>query len=152
MDNMIRRMLDVLVCPFDKESSLELIEFITKKIDKIDGVAMIDPKKQNSKTEAHLKYKYQISDSDSIPVPNPINEIGENKSDNTSNDRSKYDVVIEEGLLFCNKCLRFYPIVEEIPIILPDELRDKEKDLLLLKKWSKILPDKIVKDALPWHL
>ncbi len=61
-------------------------------------------------------------------------------------------MVIEEGLLFCNSCLRFYPIVEEIPIILPDELRDKEKDLLLLKKWSKILPEKIVKDSLPYHL
>jgi uncharacterized protein YbaR (Trm112 family) len=60
--------------------------------------------------------------------------------------------IIEEGVLFCNSCSRFYPIVEEIPIILPDNLRDKDKDLDVLKKWSHLLPEKIVKNALPWHL
>ena len=149
---MIRRMLDVLVCPFDKESSLELYEFITKKVDKIDEDLIIDLKEKDSKTDASLQNNPPIPTGDSKPIPNPIKIIGENKSDNTSNYRSQFDMVIEEGLLFCNSCLRFYPIVEEIPIILPDELRDKEKDLLLLKKWSKILPEKIVKDSLPYHL
>jgi uncharacterized protein len=149
---MIRRMLDVLVCPFDKESSLELYEFSIKKVDKSDEDLITDPKEKVSKTEASLQNNHQIPIGDSKPIPNPTKIIGENKSDNTSNDRSQSDIVIEEGLLFCNSCLRFYPIVEEIPIILPDELRDKEKDLLLLKKWSKILPEKIVKDSLPYHL
>jgi uncharacterized protein YbaR (Trm112 family) len=62
------------------------------------------------------------------------------------------DVVIEDGMLFCNSCLRFYPIVEEIPIILPDELRDKNNDLDILRKWSNSLPEKVVKRSLPWHL
>jgi hypothetical protein len=62
------------------------------------------------------------------------------------------DVIIEDGVLFCNSCLRFYPIVEEIPIILPDELRDKNNDLDILRKWSHSLPEKVVKTSLPWHL
>ncbi len=152
MNSMIRRMLDVLVCPFDKESSLELYEFSTKDVDKIEGDLIVTPKKRDSKTKASLQNNSQIPISDPILISNPANTEEENKSDNTSNDRSRYDIIIEEGILFCNCCFRFYPIVEEIPIILPDELRDKEKDLLLLKKWSKILPEKIVKDALPWHL
>jgi uncharacterized protein YbaR (Trm112 family) len=76
----------------------------------------------------------------------------EDKKDNTSNDFSNNDIIIEEGILFCNCCYRFYPIMEEIPIILPDELRDKNKDLEFIKKWSDSLPEKVVKKALPWHL
>jgi uncharacterized protein YbaR (Trm112 family) len=28
--------------------------------------------------------------------------------------------VIKEGVLFCSQCSRFYPIIEEIPVMLPD--------------------------------
>lgn len=127
---MIRRMLDILVCPFDKESSLELYEFSTRILEKTEGETMTEPKLQNIKIEESIK----------------------SKDVDRSEDLSNNDVVIEEGILFCNSCFRFYPIVEEIPIILPDELRDKNKDLDLLKKWSKSLPEKVVKKALPWHL
>ncbi len=68
---MIRRMLDVLVCPFDKESSLELYEFSIKKIDKIDGDLIIDPKEKDSKTEASLQNNHHIPIGDSKPIPNP---------------------------------------------------------------------------------
>ncbi|MDH3610882.1 MAG: Trm112 family protein [Nitrosopumilus sp.] len=64
---------------------------------------------------------------------------------------SKKDVIIE-GTLYCSECSRFYPILEEIPILLPDELRDKKKDLEFLKNNKKSLPEKIVNDASPWHL
>jgi len=35
---------------------------------------------------------------------------------------------------------------------LPDELRDKKQDLAFLENNKKILPEKIVNNALPWHL
>jgi len=62
------------------------------------------------------------------------------------------DEVIIEGALFCQKCSRFYPIIEEIPILLPDELRNKKQDLDFLKNNQAKLPDKIIKQASPWHL
>lgn len=65
--------------------------------------------------------------------------------------QSRQEVVLE-GALFCSKCSRFYPIIEEIPIMLPDELRDKKQDITFLEKNSKTLPQKIIKDANPWHL
>ena len=65
--------------------------------------------------------------------------------------QSKQEVILE-GALFCSKCSRFYPIIEEIPIMLPDELRDKKQDITFLEKNSKTLPQKIIKDANPWHL
>jgi uncharacterized protein YbaR (Trm112 family) len=64
---------------------------------------------------------------------------------------SKGDLVVE-GALFCNKCSRFYPIVEEIPILLPDELRNKKQDIDFLKNNTDKLPEKIIKEASPWHL
>jgi uncharacterized protein YbaR (Trm112 family) len=62
------------------------------------------------------------------------------------------DDVVSEGVLFCSKCSRFYPIIEEIPIMLPDELRDKKLEMEFLKNYKDQLPEKISKSGLPWHL
>ncbi|MEX0656128.1 MAG: Trm112 family protein [Nitrosopumilaceae archaeon] len=62
------------------------------------------------------------------------------------------DEIILEGALYCIKCSRFYPIIEEIPIMLPDELRDKKQDIDFLQKNQKKLPEKIINQASPWHL
>jgi len=64
---------------------------------------------------------------------------------------SKEENVLE-GAIYCTKCSRFYPIIEEIPIMLPDELRDKNQDIAFLKRNQSTLPEKITKQALPWHL
>jgi len=60
--------------------------------------------------------------------------------------------VVSEGVIVCTKCSRFYPIIEEIPIMLPDELRDKKLEINFLKKYKEELPEKIIKEGLPWHL
>jgi uncharacterized protein YbaR (Trm112 family) len=60
--------------------------------------------------------------------------------------------VVSEGALFCSKCYRFYPIIEEIPIMLPDELRNKEQEMEFLTSNKKNLPEKIITMANPWHL
>jgi uncharacterized protein YbaR (Trm112 family) len=60
--------------------------------------------------------------------------------------------VVSEGALFCSKCSRFYPIIEEIPIMLPDELRNKVQEIEFLKNNKKNLPEKIITMAKPWHL
>lgn len=60
--------------------------------------------------------------------------------------------IVLEGALFCSKCFRFYPIIEEIPIMLPDELRNKKIELDFLTSNKKNLPEKIITKANPWHL
>jgi len=65
--------------------------------------------------------------------------------------KTREDLVLE-GVLYCTECSRFYPIIEEIPIMLPDELRDKKQDLDFLKKNQEKLPEKIIKQSSPWHL
>jgi uncharacterized protein YbaR (Trm112 family) len=70
----------------------------------------------------------------------------------TTEDKIINENVIREGVLFCSQCSRFYPIIEEIPVMLPDELRDKEKDIQFLQKWQEKIPSKIIKNGNPWHL
>ena len=65
--------------------------------------------------------------------------------------RSDADIIID-GALFCNKCYRFYRIIGEIPIMLPDELRDKNNDLQFLQQYRDKLPAKIINSGKPWHL
>jgi uncharacterized protein YbaR (Trm112 family) len=62
------------------------------------------------------------------------------------------DNIISEGILFCNKCYRFYPIIDEIPVLLPDELREKRKDIDFLQKWQNKIPAKVINQGNPWHL
>ena len=89
---MNKKMMDILACPIDKNSPLELVECKSK------------------------------------------------------------ENIIEDGALYCTECSRFYPIIEEIPIMLPDDLRDKDQDMNFLKTNKEKLPEKIIKQAAPWHL
>ncbi len=59
---------------------------------------------------------------------------------------------VREGVLACTKCGRYYPIMEEIPVMLPDELRNKERDMGFLRKWQVKIPEKILRQGNPWHL
>jgi len=62
------------------------------------------------------------------------------------------DDVIVDGALFCTECNRFYPITDEIPVMLPDDLRNKSEDIDFLTKFRDKLPEKIVKQGKPVHL
>lgn len=57
----------------------------------------------------------------------------------------------EHGALYCTKCSRFFMIDDGIPVMLPDELRNKDEEVDFLKAHSE-LPDKIRLQAKPWHL
>ena len=64
---------------------------------------------------------------------------------------SEEDVIVD-GALFCTECNRFYPITDEIPVMLPDDLRNKTEDIDFLTKFRDKLPEKIVKQGKPVHL
>ena len=59
---------------------------------------------------------------------------------------------IVEGLIICQKCLRWFPIRDEIPEMLPDELRRESEDLPFLRKWRKKIPEKILLEGEPFNL
>ncbi|MGH9974934.1 MAG: Trm112 family protein [Nitrososphaeraceae archaeon] len=70
----------------------------------------------------------------------------------TYNDTTHDNVIVKEGVLFCSRCLRFFPIIDEIPIMLPDELREREKDMRFLLEWETKIPSKILDHGVPWHI
>ena len=43
---------------------------------------------------------------------------------------------IIEALLTCPECNRYYPVIYGIPIMTPDEYRDKSIEASTLKKWG----------------
>ncbi|MEM1990316.1 MAG: Trm112 family protein [Candidatus Bathyarchaeia archaeon] len=59
---------------------------------------------------------------------------------------------IIEGIIICPKCLRWYPIRDEIPEMLPDELRNKKDEVSFLKKWREKIPEKILLEGKPFNL
>jgi len=64
-------------------------------------------------------------------------------------------VEVEEGLLRCPKCGRWYPIgsaVETIPELMPDDLREKERDLEWLTKWKDKVTEEVLKEGKPFTL
>ena len=65
--------------------------------------------------------------------------------------KSKDDEV-QEGAIYCTSCKRHFLIIEEIPVMLPDELRNKKQEDEFLKKNKDSLPEKITKQGKPWHL
>lgn len=46
------------------------------------------------------------------------------------------DGEIIEALLTCTTCRRYYPVIYGIPIMTPDEYRDKAIEGATLKKWG----------------
>ncbi len=117
---MRKSLLEILACPIDKHSPLELYEINTHQAKEFaSGI--------RSENEQRL-----------------------NEQD--INDTTYDSVIVKEGVLFCSRCSRFFPIIDEIPVMLPDELREKEKDLQFLKEWEAKIPSKILDNGVPWHI
>lgn len=129
-------MLDILACPIDKNYPLELIELNVKELEKDKIKENYHP--LNSEENNNIVKKNRNSG-----VGNKVNGIKQN---------DEKVIVVIDGILYCKKCSRFYPIIDEIPIMLPDELREKEKDLQFLKKWKHTIPEEILTQSNPWHL
>ena len=59
---------------------------------------------------------------------------------------------VDSGLIFCQKCSRFYPIRGTIPVMLPDDLRRKDEDLKFLEMYKEHIPLKILQSGKPFSL
>jgi uncharacterized protein YbaR (Trm112 family) len=115
-----KSLLEILACPIDKHSPLELFE-INVHLANESSSGTHSENRENLEEQAHK---------------------------DTTND----NVIIKEGILYCNHCSRFFPIIDEIPIMLPDELRDRDRDLQFLLEWEKKIPNKILDHGVPWHI
>jgi uncharacterized protein YbaR (Trm112 family) len=63
---------------------------------------------------------------------------------------------IDEALITCPKCGRWYPVIEGIPCMLPDDLRldgrQRKEENAFLERWKEHIPVDILKNGVPFGL
>ncbi|MCL7385733.1 MAG: Trm112 family protein [Thaumarchaeota archaeon] len=120
------RLMDLLACPICKKFPLSLLVFTEQTL---------QPPKNIRKCELYCAYH----NSSLSEVQNP-------------DCTSCYTKEISSGILMCDGCGRWYPIEEEIPRLLPDDLRKPNEDVEFLRKWKEKIPEKVLKEGKPFSL
>ena len=126
------RLMDLLACPMCRNFPLELhvIEEERHEERTVNGKPPL--------CELYCSYKGSfIKDMEKTP---PCNEC--------------IKLEIKTAVIYCRKCGRWYPVIEYIPHMMPDYIREeeKEKELSFLEKYSDKIPDYIKFRAQPYNL
>jgi uncharacterized protein YbaR (Trm112 family) len=170
-------LLNILACPIDKHHPLEAIFFRWETPDaELAKTAAEAGKPANDLQEKYRVLQKQLGDGTiSPPSLLAITDLSGNEStgdllkkalkilkgktgepkDLDSLYRYLSTLEVAEGLLFCPKCGRWYPVgcsVESTPELMPDELREREKELEWLSKWRSLAPPSVVRDGKPFSL
>ncbi len=136
------RLMDILACPYDKTFPLELYIIETRYYGERDVKVRTKP----------LCELYCAREG------KKVEELEKQGIEPDCVECLKTEV--SEGILYCRKCGRWYPIIDEIPILLPDDLRDKKADLEFLRKHLEVFKSKYGEDKAkaifyegkPWSL
>ena len=126
------RLMDLLACPICKHFPLELHVFETRRITE---------ELRTQKCELYCGYLSRWLEEMMLGEKPPCEEC--------------WRIEIVNGIIFCESCGRWYPIIDEIPRLLPDNIRKaqmKREELAFLKKHADKLPDKITKEGKPYNL
>jgi len=68
-------------------------------------------------------------------------------------NKIKIETEIDSGILFCEKCHRWFPIIDTIPQMLPDEYRDEKKDVEFLQTNKNLLDQEFLQqDLKPFNI
>ena len=68
-------------------------------------------------------------------------------------NKIKIELEIDTGLLFCEKCKRWFPIVDSIPQMLPDEHRKEDQETKFLQTNKHLLDEEFLnQDLKPFNV
>jgi len=121
--------MDLLACPVCKNFPLQLIVF-----NKVNSVTHT----MNSCDEYCSYSRKKIADLKNKRI--------------SLNCKVCSQINIVEGILHCRKCRRWYPIIEEIPHMLPDELRNGVEEIKFLIKNKEKIPHTILREGRPFNI
>jgi len=124
------RLMDILACPYCKVFPLRLVVLEEKIYEERRAVG------EPPLCELYCRFKGK-----------PVKELG---SPPPCDECIKREIV--HGLLICDKCNRWYPIIDEIPILLPDELRKEKEDLEFLRRFKERIPPEVLQKGKPFNL
>jgi len=124
-----RYLLDILACPIDGNSPLELIEIETSPL-------------PAGKNLAHKFCRFYCAEKNRA--------VGEPREVDSCNRCRNEDIV--EGVLFCRKCSRWFPIRNGIAHLVRDGLRHQAEDIEFLKQHKNSLNSTITEKGKPINL
>ncbi len=170
-------LLNILACPIDKHHPLEATFFRWEIPDaEIAKIAAEAGKPAKELEEKYRVLRKQLGDGTISPSSiAAITDLTGNESTEEHLKKTlkilkgkagkpeeldslyRYMSILEvaEGLLRCPECGRWYPVgcsVESIPELMPDELREREKELEWLAKWRSLVPPVVLSDGKPFSL
>lgn len=128
------RLMDLLACPMCRAFPLKLlvIEEETHENRRLDAKPPL----------CELYCGYKKSHMKDIREPPPCDECIKKE--------------IRTAVIYCEKCSRWYPVIDYIPHMLPDYIREEEEErreeLEFLRKYADKIPDYIKFKALPHNL
>ncbi|NHK29919.1 MAG: hypothetical protein FK730_01115 [Asgard group archaeon] len=131
---MKKRLLDVLVCPYDKATPLKLYIFKKKTLQEV----ILPKASENTKVVCQYycgKKNLRLIDEDEKQSKVIAKNIKKISYDTDCHDCFKTEIVA--GILECPKCETIYPINEDIPIMTKPELRNEEIEKQFTEKWSE---------------
>jgi uncharacterized protein YbaR (Trm112 family) len=126
--------LDVLVCPNDKQWPLKLHIFQSRKHE--------DARLPGKYQLTNLVCKFYCSKMDKMLVIEKENgelELQEDAKqiDYESDCKECIETEIIAGMIECKSCKNLYPIVDEIPMVLTSELRNQDIEKQFTEKWAE---------------
>ncbi|MFW9929919.1 MAG: Trm112 family protein [Candidatus Thorarchaeota archaeon] len=116
-------------------SYLNLIKNSVEELENIQDLSGIESSKmllERIRTDIYINLKKCIS---SLPK----NDLDEILPELVVINKFKFEIEIETGILFCPKCKRWFPIIDTIPQMLPDEYRDEKAEIEFLKTNKNLL-------------
>ena len=136
----------------EKTNLKNYISLILLSIDELDNFSDRTDNKFSSKcfTIIQSQIKPKIQEFLKNLNPNQLNNI---MPELYFLNKIKTETEIETGVLFCQKCNRWYPIIDTIPQMLPDEFRNEEKEIEFLQNNRNLLNEEFLnQDLKPFNI
>lgn len=126
------RLMDLLACPICKTFPLELVVF---------SEAPTEVRNEAAKPQCEEYCGYHRRRVAEMKMEKPDFEC-----------KGCTQIIIQWGVLTCPKCGRWYPIIDEIPHMLPDELRNEREDRAFLSENRERIPKEVLERGKPFSL
>lgn len=134
------RLLDILACPIDKTWPLKIHIFEEREI--------TDPKIPQADEITKVVCKYYCGKNDLV-LSNEISDTADGSAKTLVATKEAGKVSYEKdckecfskeiisGIIKCSECDTYYPIIEEIPMMLKVELRNEDIERNFTLKWTE---------------
>lgn len=136
----------------EKTPILNYLELIMRSLNELENIFDLSEIKSSEMLLKYLQSNvYKKIEKSSKNLPNK--DLDEILPELVIINKYKFEIEIETGILFCPECKRWFPIIDTIPQMLPDEYRDEKVELEFLKNNKNLLDEKFLQqDLKPFNL